>query len=421
MRRYATRRQHHLGIDLNGNAGGDFFTNISDGADATAVVRANSANTGSATISASIVDVSQLTVSDYQLDYDGANYSVTRLSDGNVVYGPTALGALPATIDVEGFRLTVTAAPNATDNFLSQPTSLAARSFSMNIQRIEEIAVAAPIRTANGFNNIGSGDISPGLANSPDNLVTITFTGAALYDVVDETTGATLASNQAYVPGNISYNGWTAAITGAPVAGDTFTVDKTVTSSTSATANIGIATVSEPDPNIDDSVTITFNNPPTTFDVAGATTGTPTVNVPYTSGVPISFNGWTVNLIGNPEAGDTFTVEQNTNGIGDNRNALLMATLQTSLTLENGRASYQDAYTQMVADVGTEARQAEINRNAQEALMDQTIGARESVSGVNLDEEAADLMRFQQAYQASAQVISTADSIFQELINALRR
>ena len=190
-------------------------------------------------------------------------------------------------------------------------------------------------------------------------------------------------------------------------------------------ANTGSATISPgaatppPDPNLLQPVTITFTAA-NTFNVVGVGTGNP-VGVAYTPGADISYNGWTVQISGTPSAGDRFTVTPNANGVGDNRNALLLAGLQTTETLSNGRATYEDAYGQMVADVGTATRQAEINLNAQEVLLEQSQSARDSVSGVNLDEEAANLLRFQQSYQASARVIAAADTLFQSLLDAVGR
>ncbi len=186
-------------------------------------------------------------------------------------------------------------------------------------------------------------------------------------------------------------------------------------------ATISAGTVSAPaDTNLLEPVLITFNSPPTTFAVNGVGTGNPP-SVLYTPGADIVFNGWTVRIQGNPEAGDEFEVRPNVNGMGDNRNGLLLAQLQTSRTLSNGNASYEEAYGQMVVEVGATTRQTEINLNAQEVLLEQSQAARDSVSGVNLDEEAANLLRFQQSYQASAQVIAAADTVFQSLLDAVGR
>ncbi|HUL10793.1 MAG TPA: flagellar hook-associated protein FlgK [Methylococcaceae bacterium] len=107
-------------------------------------------------------------------------------------------------------------------------------------------------------------------------------------------------------------------------------------------------------------------------------------------------------------------------GPGDNRNALALAALQTAPKLLNGKASYQDAYTAIVGDVGSLTHAAEINSTAQKNLLDNATQQRDSVSGVNLDEEAANLVKFQQSYQAAAQLITVVNSTFDALIGAVR-
>lgn len=106
---------------------------------------------------------------------------------------------------------------------------------------------------------------------------------------------------------------------------------------------------------------------------------------------------------------------------GDNSNALLLGNLQVAQTMENATTNFQGAYAQLVGELGTQTRSAQINADAQTALLSQAQASRDAVSGVNLDEEAANLLRFQQAYQAIAQVISVADSNFQTLLGAVRR
>ncbi len=194
----------------------------------------------------------------------------------------------------------------------------------------------------------------------------------------------------------------------------------------SGNAGTGSATLptvlDQTDPNLLATVTITFTSA-TTFDVVGAGTGNP-VGVVYDPAAPadvISYNGWEFELSGAPATGDVFTIRSNAGGVGDNRNALDLAALQNQSTLNNGTATYADAYSETVGDVGTRTRQAEITSAAQEKLLSDAIATRESISGVNLDEEAANLLRYQQAYQAAAQVIATADTLFQTLLTAVRR
>jgi flagellar hook-associated protein 1 FlgK len=187
----------------------------------------------------------------------------------------------------------------------------------------------------------------------------------------------------------------------------------------SAAANTGNATVSAGvvnaplDPNVRQPVSIVFTSP-TTFDVIGAG-GNPT-GVAYTSGADITYNGWTVQISGAPAAGDTFTVGPNTNGIADNRNALALAGLQTAKTLAGGTTSFQGAYGQLTGTIGNTARQMDVAAQAQSAIAQRAEEAQQSVSGVNLDEEAANLLRYQQAYQAAAKTIQVATTLFDTLL-----
>jgi flagellar hook-associated protein 1 FlgK len=106
---------------------------------------------------------------------------------------------------------------------------------------------------------------------------------------------------------------------------------------------------------------------------------------------------------------------------GDNRNALLLANLENKLGMLGGTSTFQDAYAQTVSEVGTLTHAANVSSSAQEALLNQAIEQRESQSGVNLDEEAANLIKFQQSYQAAAQLISVTNSLFDSLLGAVRR
>lgn len=146
---------------------------------------------------------------------------------------------------------------------------------------------------------------------------------------------------------------------------------------------------------------------------------TSTVLVPptaYASGQDISYNGWTVQISGAWDAGDTFTVGSNTGGSADNRNALALANLGSLDTLINGSASYNAAYAQLVSEVGNKTRELEVTGKAQANLLDQTTRAQDALSGVNLDEEAANLLRYQQAYQASGKVLQIATRLFDTVL-----
>ncbi|HYL17902.1 MAG TPA: flagellar hook-associated protein FlgK [Burkholderiales bacterium] len=169
-----------------------------------------------------------------------------------------------------------------------------------------------------------------------------------------------------------------------------------------------------PNANLQSPVTITFTSA-TTFDVTGTGTGNPT-GVAYTSNGNITYNGWTVQITGTPAAGDVFTIGPNTAGVADNRNALLLAGLQTVNTVANGTANYQSAYSLIVSSIGNRANDIKVQSTAQTALVQQTTAAQQSLSGVNLDEEAANLIRFQQAYQANGKVIQIASTLFSTIL-----
>lgn len=140
----------------------------------------------------------------------------------------------------------------------------------------------------------------------------------------------------------------------------------------------------------------------------------------YTSGQALSANGWSLTLSGAPAAGDSFAIAANTNGLNDNSNALALAGLADTGVLDGGSTSIIDAYTNLTTQIGNAGSLATSNLTTQTALNDQAVSAQQAVSGVNLDEEAANLVRYQQSYQASAQVISTAQTIFSSLLAAVQ-
>lgn len=187
-----------------------------------------------------------------------------------------------------------------------------------------------------------------------------------------------------------------------------------------AAANSGSASaaslsvVDPANPALRTTATITFTSA-TTYSVNG---GPDTAFVP---GTPIEFNGWRLALDGSPAPGDVFTVSSNAAGLGDNRNALALADALSGRSLNGGTASLADVFGRLVADVGVQTRQAQLSRDALALVQGDARAAIDSVSGVNLDEEAANLVRLQQAYQAAAQVVRVADSLFDTLLGAIGR
>ena len=139
----------------------------------------------------------------------------------------------------------------------------------------------------------------------------------------------------------------------------------------------------------------------------------PTV-LPTPKGQPSPFNGYDVVLSGKPAALDQVEFTFNNQAVSDNRNALLLSNLQQQELVDG--ATYQDNYGRLVENVGTKASVALINLQANETIMRNAESVRNGISGVNLDEEAATVLKFQQQYQAAAQVISTAKNLFETLL-----
>ena len=170
-------------------------------------------------------------------------------------------------------------------------------------------------------------------------------------------------------------------------------------------------------------------------------------SVALTGTVPnLSAEGLKITLGGTPVEGDEFLLQPSTNvssqlklmvtdpariaaaaddgtpfGRGDNRNVLKMVDIETNKTLVNGTVSLRDQLRGLLSDVAASTRQADVARQSQSTLLDQAIARRDNVSGVNLDEEAANLLRFQQSYQAAAQAIQVANSLFDTLLGAVSR
>ena len=209
-------------------------------------------------------------------------------------------------------------------------------------------------------------------------------------------------------------------------------------SSTASTLNTGLGQIEIDSidavppltlPFLPTNVTLTFNSTTNQYTVAdGTDTATFAYDPSSQSGLKVDVGaltaGWTtpveltVEVSGVPANTDVFTLG-NSSAVGDNRNALALAELQTTKILNGGTQTFGGAYGVVVANVATRTNQADISQRTQQGLLDQTVLRYESVSGVNLDEEAANLIRFQQSYQAAAQIISVSNTIFNALINAV--
>ena len=185
-------------------------------------------------------------------------------------------------------------------------------------------------------------------------------------------------------------------------------------------ANTGSASITparvvdSADPNLLSPAVIEFTGPGT-YSINGAG------SFAYTEGAPIVINGSEVAISGSPAAGDRFTIEANYGAGGDNSNGLILAGIQAVGILEGGSISINENYGRLVSDVGGATRQAQANVEAQGVLLTNAQDEVLSTSAVNLDEEAANLIRFQQSYQAVAQVVSVASTLFDTLLGATRR
>ncbi|MDR1888550.1 MAG: flagellar hook-associated protein FlgK [Zoogloeaceae bacterium] len=146
-----------------------------------------------------------------------------------------------------------------------------------------------------------------------------------------------------------------------------------------------------------------------------------TFPITYNSGDEITIDGFKFTITGTPASGDKFTLEANTGGTADSRNMVKIGALQTALTMNGdgtkGVSTFQVSYAQLVSDIGTRTKTVLSNGKAQDIVLQQAIEAKSSVSGVNLDEEAANLLKYQQAYQAAARVMNTVSTLFDTLIS----
>jgi flagellar hook-associated protein 1 FlgK len=187
----------------------------------------------------------------------------------------------------------------------------------------------------------------------------------------------------------------------------------------SNTGNVAVAAfaVDAADPNLAQPVTLTFTAAGT-FDVTGAGTGDP-VGVAYVPGQAISYNGWTLTLQGMPQPGDRIEIVPTADPSVDNRNAHAMIRLSDQPLA--GGATFVDAFAAVLADAGTRTQSAQAIEAVSMRLLGDARAAQAQLSGVNLDEEAARLLQYQQMYQAAAKVIQAAQSMFDTLLAATAR
>ncbi|MFZ2267888.1 MAG: flagellar hook-associated protein FlgK [Azonexus sp.] len=300
-----------------------------------------------------------LTGSDYVLRAGATSVTLTRSSDGTT-WTAADITALNGQIASEGISLDG-AAPTVGVNYLIKPTREAANSLQINAMVAgdpKRIAAAAPSVSSLGAGNTGSLKVSQGSV-------------AAGYSLTN-------------LPMTFSYS-QTTATNGDFIFGFPPTGSVSATYADGTTDNITVASI-------------------------------PRLNGSSSELSKITYNGITVDVSGLPRNADSFTISANVNGVSDSRNAVKLAALQTQSTMSGGKASYQGVYASLVGEIGSTTSTVKVNSQAQAALLKQNESARASVSGVNLDEEAANLIRYQQAYQAAAKSLDVASKLFDTIL-----
>ncbi|WP_199529547.1 flagellar hook-associated protein FlgK [Pseudoalteromonas sp. bablab_jr010] len=387
----AFNQQNHLGMDGDGNLGGDIFKIP------TVDAFAYQANNGNSSMTATVEpgQGSNLPASDFIVKYSDTNeveiYPVDNkgetIKDANGDDIFTIADVDPATgkvnslnnsgLDLFGLEVTLdmTNPPSVDDQFMVKLNSQASTSLELATNRPEDIALASPIRTANDINNTGTASISAGTVSDVSN-----FTDTPALQLP---TGSLTLTKSAENPDMYTLSDGTNET-------DPFTIDSSGKNIIQQAEAAGV---------LDDITTLTAEEV-----------------------------GFDFNIEGTPALGDSFTIEANVDGFDDNRNGQLLADIQNdnivrqnvSGNSKNNHKTLNQAYTGLVSDIGVVTSQAQTSQQAFSALAEQSEAWYESLSGVNLDEEAANLLRFQQSYAASAQVLATARSIFDTLLNSAR-
>ena len=291
-------------------------------------------------------------------------------------------------------------------------------------------------------NNTGTATVSATRTDvqsltTDDYLLTRTATGWSMQNSLTGQAIPTTGSGTALDP--LVVDGLSIVVAGGAAAGDKFLIQPTRDAvagmslkisdpnmiaaaapiiAAASSANTGSATITQGEvvdsanASLQTAVNIRFLSATTYTTDGGATVNT------YSSGQDLVMNGWRVKISGTPAAGDNFTVSSNTGGRGDNRNALLLANALNKSYLNGGAASVNTAVGNWIADMGVRSNQAQANATTQASVYQDATNAQQSVSGVNLDEEAANLVRYQQAYAAMTKVITTSNELFKTLLQA---
>ncbi len=383
----AINHQHEIGMDLEGDLGGNFFSDVNSLAvqRSRVVPNGNNDRTTTGQLAVEITDSSQLPAGTWELQFsgDGRSYELIDTISGDTVKQGRLPDPVQSEINMPGFNIRVEGGEfNAGDKYLIQPSRNAAENMQLNIRREEDLAFASPVRASSDDGNLGTGTINQG------NMLNVRNpnTGALLDDFqnsgqfADGPITVTFSNDGA---GNITYE----------VANDSG-----VLFTSAAVDNDGDGTPDVYDPQ---KINQIFSTRP-----EDESNG--------------QYRGFVFEITGEPADGDVFTIDFNRNGVSDNRNAELMAALGTKNTLNGGSQNFTEGYAGLVEDIGVKTRQSQLDKDAGATLLEQSTNQRESVSGVNLDEEAGKLIQYQAAYNASAQVMSVAQDLFNTLLQSFR-
>ncbi|HEV3431817.1 MAG TPA: flagellar hook-associated protein FlgK [Paraburkholderia sp.] len=357
--------QNSLGLTLSGGQGGNLFT---VGAPQ---VTGNRNNTGTATVAATLTDAVSPPTDNYTLSYSstaGGTWTLTDSTTNTVVKSTTTQPSATNPFTAGGLSITSSGTMADGDSYVIQPTAGALDSFAVATSDPSAIAASAPVLVSATTGNAGTANVTQGAVSS------------------------------------------------------NYTVSSTPTTLTYTAATSGTGgTLSGFPPNSTVSVTVPGSSTPTTYtiDAAGDTpvsydpsTG---ATIAITSSTAGDTNNVSFTMTGTPSTGDTFTITKNTSGTQDGRNALALANL-TSGTAFTDSQTLTNAYSNYVNAIGNTASQLKASSTSQTSLVTQLTSQQQSVQGVNLDEEAANLLQYQQLYQANSKVIQTAASLFQTLL-----
>jgi flagellar hook-associated protein 1 FlgK len=434
--------QMRQGQDLYGNMGTNFF----DYEQSSVSLNHTVAGVSTAFASVSLPTGVKSVASDYSLSYNpltlGTEYIVTRLSDGvansvsaaametspgtsvlgltwNVVTGSMAAGenvgvSMPPVVGnvLSNRNNTVQALPPLLGGYIEDVSKVQASDYEVFYDGTDYQVT----RQSDGQLTRITGGVGGQFANNANSIVVDGLRLSFSQGVAMPGDRFTVQPYAGFSRGlSIKPTDPRAIAAGVPIISNT---QRTNTgtgkiSQASVDAASTITTQSAVNPALKNPVTINFTTPTTYTLTDGATTSAP---IGFVAGQLISFNGWSVKIDGQPATGDKFSIDPGTSQDADGRNALKLGELQSRKMIDGGKSNYQEAYGQMVAVIGAKTNEVTIMSTAQTEVLKQAEISRDSVSAVNLDEEAANLLRYQQAYQASSKVIQIAQQAFDAIV-----